>query len=109
MLRAAGLEPGLLHGDYLTAYSLAATGEVVTVRQPTAHPRPDLAMRPLEGDPIGVRLLLAARCEGELDRAYAELEAAYWDVAGQAPAYQEWLARAARSAADDDEPRPRGR
>ncbi|MGW5198370.1 LysR family transcriptional regulator [Streptomyces spiralis] len=110
VLRAAGLEPDLLHGDYLTAYSLAATGEVVTVSQPTAHPRPDLAMRPLEGDPIGVRLLLAARREAELDAAYAELEAAYWDVARQAPAYQEWLARSARSAAaDDDEARPCGR
>lgn len=110
VLRAAGLEPDLLHGDYLTAYSLAATGEVVTVSQPTAHPRPDLAVRPLEGDPIGVRLLLAARCETELDRAYAELEAAYWEVARQAPAYQEWLARSARSAAaDDGEPHPSGR
>ncbi|MGW0080053.1 LysR family transcriptional regulator [Streptomyces sp. NPDC003393] len=101
VLRAAGLEPDLVHGDYLTAYSLAATGEVVTVIQPTAHPRPDLAVRPLEGDPIGVRLLLAARSERELDRAYAELEEAYWEVARLAPAYQEWLARSARSAAAD--------
>ncbi len=32
VLREAGIEPDLLHGDYLTAYSLAAIGEVVTVR-----------------------------------------------------------------------------
>ncbi|MFE1441423.1 LysR family transcriptional regulator [Streptomyces sp. NPDC058739] len=93
VLRAAGLEPELLHGDYLSAYSLAAIGEVVTVSQPTAHPRPELAIRPLEGDPIGVRLLLAARSEAELDEVYPALEEAYWDVARQAPAYLEWLER----------------
>ncbi len=94
VLRAAGLDAEILHGDYLTAYSLAAIGEVVTVSQPTAHPRPDCAMRPLEGDPIGVRLLLAARTETDLDDAYPELEEAYWAVARDAPAYGEWLDRA---------------
>ncbi|OXY87554.1 LysR family transcriptional regulator [Streptomyces diastatochromogenes] len=93
VLRKAGLEPDLLHGDYLTAYSLAATGEVVTVSQPTARPRPDLAIRPLQGDPIGVRLLLAARTAAELDNGVSELEEAYWEAAQQAPAYQEWLER----------------
>lgn len=96
VLRAAGLEPEMLHGDYLTAYSLAATGEVVTVSQPTAHPRPDLAIRPLEGNPIGVRLLLAARTEAELDEVYPQLEQAYWAVAREAPAYREWLEDAHR-------------
>ncbi|MEW2292911.1 LysR family transcriptional regulator [Streptomyces sp. NPDC006743] len=91
VLRAAGLQPDVLHGDYLTAYSLAATGEVVTVSQPTALPRADLAIRPLQGDPIGVRLLLAARAEEELEGSYAELEEAYWEAAFQAPAYREWL------------------
>ncbi|MFF5442295.1 LysR family transcriptional regulator [Streptomyces achromogenes] len=95
VLRAAGLDSEMLHGDYLTAYSLAAIGEVVTVSQPTAPVRPDLAIRPLEGDPIGVRLLLAARTERELDGAYPELEEAYWAVAWEAPAYREWLGRAA--------------
>ncbi|MBL1082433.1 LysR family transcriptional regulator [Streptomyces actinomycinicus] len=94
VLRAAGLDSEMLHGDYLTAYSLAATGEVVTVSQPTAHPRPDLAIRPLQGDPIGVRLLLAARTESELDGAYPELEQAYWAVAHEAPVYRRWLERA---------------
>ncbi|GAB1339573.1 hypothetical protein ACE1SV_61630 [Streptomyces sp. E-15] len=93
-LRQAGLDCEMLHGDYLTAYSLAATGEVVTVSQPTAPPRPDLAIRPLAGDPIGVRLLLAARTEDELDQGYPELEEAYWAVAHEAPAYREWLERA---------------
>ncbi|MFE1313916.1 LysR family transcriptional regulator [Streptomyces sp. NPDC058755] len=93
VLRRAGIEPDLLHGDYLSAYSLAAIGEVVTVSQPTARPRPDLAIRPLQGDPIGVRLLLAARTAAELDNGVGELEEAYWEAAHQAPAYQEWLER----------------
>ncbi|MFI1168818.1 LysR family transcriptional regulator [Streptomyces sp. NPDC020801] len=93
VLREAGLEPQVLHGDYLTAYSLAATGEVITVSQPTAAPRADLAIRPLQGDPIGVRLLLAARTEAELGDCYGELEEAYWEAARQAPAYREWLER----------------
>ncbi len=81
VLRAAGLNSEMLHGDYLTAYSLAAIGEVVTVSQPTAPPRPDLAIRPPEGRPLGVRLLLAARTEADLDHAFPELEQAYWTVA----------------------------
>ncbi|MFE2263169.1 LysR family transcriptional regulator [Streptomyces griseosporeus] len=96
-LRAAGLHSEILHGDYLTAYSLAATGEVVTISQPTAHPRPDLTIRPLEGDPIGVRLLLAARTEEELDDAYPALEEAYWAVVQDAPAYVAWLEGGSRS------------
>ncbi|AYN43072.1 LysR family transcriptional regulator [Streptomyces dangxiongensis] len=94
VLRAAGLNSDILHGDYLTAYSLAAIGEVVTVSQPTAPVRTDLAIRPLEGDPIGVRLLLAARTEDDLDDVYPELETAYWAVAQEAPAYRKWLQRA---------------
>ncbi|WP_328674165.1 LysR family transcriptional regulator [Streptomyces sp. NBC_00328] len=93
VLRDAGLEPDMLHGDYLTAYSLAATGEVVTVSQPTARPRSDVVVRSLQGDPIGVRLLLAARSEAELDLGYDELVDAYWEAARQAPAYREWLKR----------------
>ncbi|MFD6493671.1 LysR family transcriptional regulator [Streptomyces sp. NPDC059944] len=93
VLRGAGLDPDMLHGDYMTAYSLAATGEVVTVSQPTARPRSDVAIRPLQGDPIGVRLLLVARTEAELDNGYKELEEAYWEAAHQAPAYRDWLIR----------------
>ncbi|MEU9142258.1 LysR family transcriptional regulator [Streptomyces sp. NPDC048404] len=93
VLRDAGLEPDMLHGDYLTAYSLAATGEVVTVSQPTARPRSDVVVRPLQGDPIGVRLLLVARSEAELDLGYDELVDAYWEAVRQAPAYREWLKR----------------
>ncbi|MFH8490127.1 LysR family transcriptional regulator [Streptomyces longisporoflavus] len=92
VLRAAGLNPRVLHGDYLTAASLVATGEVVTVCQPTSHARPDMVVRPLHGDPLGVRLLVAARTEGELDAVYGDLEASYWEAARQSPAYGAWLA-----------------
>ncbi|MGW2621023.1 LysR family transcriptional regulator [Streptomyces sp. NPDC001500] len=96
VLRAAGIEPDVLHGDYLTASYQAAIGEVVTVSQPTAlPPRSDLVIRPLHGDPIGVRLLLVARTADELDTGFPSLEWAYWEAARQAPAYQEWLARRA--------------
>ena len=53
-----------------------------------------MAVRRLHGDPLGVRLLLAARTEAELDAVYGELEEAYWEAARQAPAYREWLTRA---------------
>ncbi|GAA3128439.1 LysR family transcriptional regulator [Streptomyces rectiviolaceus] len=98
VLRAAGLNPRVLHGDYLTASSLVATGEVVTVCQPTSRARPDMAVRPLHGDPLGVRLLVAARTEGELDAVYEDLEASYWEAARQAPTYGEWLAGRATAA-----------
>ncbi|MFJ3710499.1 LysR substrate-binding domain-containing protein [Streptomyces sp. NPDC090053] len=86
MLRAAGLNPRVLHGDYLTAFSLVASGEVVTVCQPTTSPRPDTVIRPLHGDPLGVRLLLAARTgaagtdRAELDVVYGELAGAYGEL-----------------------------
>jgi hypothetical protein len=91
MLRAADLNPLVLHGDYHTAASLVATGEVVTVCQPTSQSRPEMAVRRLAGDPLGVRLLLAARTQPDLDSVCPELEEAYWEAARQAPAYREWL------------------
>ena len=93
VLRAAGLNPRILHGDYHTAASLVATGEVVTVCQPTSPSRPEAAVRRLDGDPLGVRLLLAARTQADLDSVRPELEEAYWEAARQAPAYREWLER----------------
>ncbi|MET9395127.1 LysR family transcriptional regulator [Streptomyces sp. NPDC006624] len=93
MFHAAGVSPQVLHGDYHTADALVATGEVVTVCQPTRTPRPDMAVRRLKGDPLGVRLLVAARTETELDGVYPALEEAYREAARQAPAYREWLDR----------------
>ncbi|MCX5204288.1 LysR family transcriptional regulator [Streptomyces sp. NBC_00237] len=95
VLAEAGLNPPLLHGDYLTASSLIVIGEAVAPCQPTSGPRDDMAIRPLRGDPLGVRLLLAARPGlPELPLLYADLEAAYRDAALRAKAYREWLERA---------------
>ncbi|MFE9645196.1 LysR family transcriptional regulator [Streptomyces sp. NPDC006365] len=105
MLRSAGLNPRVLHGDYHTAASLVATGEVVTVVQPTAQPRPEAAVRRIHGDPLGVRLLLAARTQEELDSVYPELEEAYEEVALQAPGYREWLETTGKT---EKEGRPSG-
>ncbi|MFR9798132.1 LysR substrate-binding domain-containing protein [Streptomyces sp. MS06] len=93
MFRSAGINPHVLHGDYHTAAALVATGEVVTVCQPTCLSRPDMAVRRLHGDPLGVRLLLAARTETDLDGVGPALEEAYRETARQAPAYREWLER----------------
>ncbi|MFJ5210868.1 LysR family transcriptional regulator [Streptomyces nigra] len=91
MFRAAGVNPQVLHGDYYTADALVATGEVVAVCQPTHADSPTMAVRRLRGDPLGVRLLLAARTETDLDGVYPALEAAYWEAARLAPAYRDWL------------------
>jgi DNA-binding transcriptional LysR family regulator len=99
LLREAGLDPHILHGDYSAASQLVATGEVVTISQPTGRSHPGMAIVPIEGDPLGVRLLLAARTEEELDAVYGELAEAYWETAWQAPAYRDWLRRSAAHAA----------
>ncbi|MER5899064.1 LysR family transcriptional regulator [Streptomyces mirabilis] len=93
MLRSAGLNPRVLHGDYHTTASLVATGEVITVCQPTRQSGPETVVRRLYGDPLGVRLLLAARTEAELDGVYPDLAEAYRETAQQSPAYREWLER----------------
>ncbi|MFI5802295.1 LysR family transcriptional regulator [Streptomyces sp. NPDC051561] len=94
VLAAAGLNPPLLHGDYLTASSLIVIGEAVAPCQPTSGPRDDMAIRPLRDDPLGVRLLLAARPGlSEFPLLYADLEAAYRDAALRAAGYREWLRR----------------
>src|SRR5690606_12514250 len=98
VLRAEGLDPRILHGDYHTAASLVATGEVVTVVQPTSPSRAETAVRRLHGDPLGVRLLLAARTDTELEGVYPDLAEAYGEVARQAPAYREWLERSGSGA-----------
>ncbi|MFD8518568.1 LysR family transcriptional regulator [Streptomyces capillispiralis] len=91
LLRSSGLNPRVLHGDYHTAASLVAIGEAVTVCQPTSPSRPETAVRRLYGDPLGVRLLLAARTDTELEGVYPDLAEAYREAARQAPAYREWL------------------
>ncbi|MEU7013861.1 LysR family transcriptional regulator [Streptomyces sp. NPDC046385] len=91
VLRAAGLDPPLLHADYHTAASLIVLGEAVAPCQPTSDPREDMAVRPLRGDPLAVRLLLYAAPGVPLDRPYAELAAAYREAALGAAPYRSWL------------------
>ncbi|MEU3314860.1 LysR family transcriptional regulator [Streptomyces sp. NPDC006662] len=89
----AGLSPQVLHADYHTAASLIVSGEAVAPCQPTSGAREDMAIRPLRGDPLAVRLLLATR-PGEHAQAYEDLRAAYREAALSAPPYREWLLRA---------------
>lgn len=84
VLGAAGIDPPVLHGDYLTAASLVVLGEAVAPCRPTSGPRDDMAIRPLRGDPPAVRLLLVSRPGTDTDAVYEELEAAYRDAARRA-------------------------
>lgn len=95
VLVAAGLDPPVVHGDYYTATSLIVVGEAVAPCQPTANPREDMAIRPLRGDPLAVRLLLFTPA-GEYEwgeAVYTDLEAAYREAASRAAAYRQWLQR----------------
>jgi DNA-binding transcriptional LysR family regulator len=94
VLGAAGIDPPVLHGDYHTAASLIAVGEAVAPCQPTSVPREDMAIRPLRGDPLAVRLLLFSRPgpSAELhETVYADLAAAYREAAMRAAEYRQWL------------------
>lgn len=90
---AAGLDPTVLQGDYLTAASLVVLGEAVAPCQPTSGPRDDMAIRPLRDDPLAVRLLLVSRPGVDTSAAYGELEAAYREAAQRAAGYHQWLVR----------------
>ncbi len=93
VLGAAGLNPPVLHGDYLTAASLVVLGEAVAPCQPTSGPRDDMAIRPLRGDPLAVRLLLVSRPGADISVVYGELEAAYVEAARRSRGYYAWLLR----------------
>ncbi|MFB7272971.1 LysR family transcriptional regulator [Streptomyces sp. NPDC056244] len=99
VLNAAGLNPPVLHGDYMTAASLIAVGEAVAPCQPTSRPRDDMAIRPLRDDPLAVRLLLFSRpvpITGETSigaQVYPDLAEAYREAALEATPYRHWLTR----------------
>lgn len=86
----AGVDPPVLHADYHTAASLIVSGEAVAPCQPTSVPRDDMAIRPLSGDPLAVRLLLASR-PGAHGEVYEDLRAAYREAALRTPPYRAWL------------------
>ncbi|MEU8997241.1 LysR family transcriptional regulator [Streptomyces caniferus] len=92
---AAGINPRVVHGDYLTTVDLVTAGEVVTPCQPTARPRHGMAIRPLYGDPLAVRLFMACRQDGtpaaSADDLFADLTASYMETAWASEAYRTWL------------------
>ncbi|WP_327392168.1 LysR family transcriptional regulator [Streptomyces sp. NBC_01186] len=92
---AAGVDPRIVYGDYLSAGDLVAAGEVVTPCQPTAQPRPGMAIVPLRDDPLGVRLVVGFRVGRGLgeegDAVFRDLRAAYEEIAWSSPAYARWL------------------
>ncbi|MFI7098021.1 LysR family transcriptional regulator [Streptomyces sp. NPDC050161] len=94
---AAGVNPRVVHGDYLTAADLVAAGEVVTPCQPTSRPRHGMDIRPLRGDPLAVRLFMACRRDAVLaapaEALFADLTASYMEIAWASAAYRAWLGR----------------
>lgn len=92
---AAGLDPRVVLGDYMTATDLVAAGEVVIPCQPTSAPRPGISVRPLVDNPLTVRLLMAFRSGGADDSAFEEiftdLRLAYQEVAEANETYRRWL------------------
>ncbi|TSB21278.1 LysR family transcriptional regulator [Streptomyces benahoarensis] len=94
---AAGVNPRVVHGDYLTAADLVAAGEVVTPCQPTSRPRHGMDIRPLRGDPLAVRLFMACRSDATLaappEALFADLTASYTEIAWASAAYRAWLLR----------------
>ncbi|WP_410539541.1 LysR substrate-binding domain-containing protein [Streptomyces sp. KL2] len=94
----AGLNPRMVHvPDNTTAAALIAGGEAVSVCQPVSQQRQGMVIRPLRGDPLAVRLLLACRSDSplaaEAGGLCADLMAAYAEVAWASPAYRWWLLR----------------
>ncbi|QPP10932.1 LysR family transcriptional regulator [Streptomyces bathyalis] len=97
----AGINPRVVHGDNLAAADLVAAGEVVAPCQPTAPARPGRIVRPLLGDPLAVRLLLATRGTAsggdpgtapviEPAALLADLQASYREVAWASDTYRYW-------------------
>ncbi|GGV34757.1 MULTISPECIES: LysR family transcriptional regulator [Streptomycetaceae] len=98
----AGLDPRVLQvRDNATAAELVASGEAVRPCQPTSTPGPGTVVRPVHGDPLAVRLLLAWRPRAlsgaALDALHTDLRAAYTDLARVNPAYLTWLLQHNRS------------
>jgi DNA-binding transcriptional LysR family regulator len=96
----AGINPRVVHGDNLAAADLVAAGEVVAPCQPTSPLRQGRVIRPLRGDPLAVRLLLATRAglpgtarAAEPGTLLADLKAAYDEVAWASDTYRHWLRR----------------
>lgn len=97
---AAGFDPRMVYvRDVTTAAELVSAGEAVSLCQPTSMPRHGMAIRPLLGDPLTVRLLVVTRSSTTAENAagtralFDDLVAAYREVAWANPTYRQWLLR----------------
>lgn len=98
MFTAAGLNPRVVHvPDNTTAGELVASGEAVSLCQPTSQPREGMVIRPLRDDPLAVRLLLLSgsgtAAAAEIDGVYTDLRAAYLEAARASSPYRQWMKR----------------
>ncbi|MER5864856.1 LysR family transcriptional regulator [Kitasatospora sp. NPDC002040] len=96
VLSEAGLNPRVVQvRDNATAAELVASGEAVRPCQPTSLAGPGTVIRPVHGNPFSVRLLLVWRPRAlstpAFDGLYADLRAAYLDLARTNPSYLAWL------------------
>lgn len=78
-------------------FVLVAQGQAVSLAQAQTPARPHIAVRPLAGNPLRVRHLLAWPTHGALaghgESLREALTAAYWTQAHRSPAYHDWLTR----------------
>ncbi|NUT44765.1 MAG: LysR family transcriptional regulator [Thermoactinospora sp.] len=99
VFHAAGLTIRVLHeveGPVLIDLLLA--GEGVSLCQATFRQQPGLAVRPIAGDPLWYRHLLAWRREGPVGGEIAGPAArAYAEVVGRNPVYPAWLSSSVAS------------
>lgn len=98
VLTVAGLNPQVMHvPDITTAAELVASGETVSLCQPTSIPREGMVIRPLRDDPLTVRLLLIFATDSlsaeEAEAVYGDLRASYLEAAEASEVYRRWLRR----------------
>ncbi len=103
----AGFSPRLLSvRDHSIAGDLVASGEAVRPCGPLDEPGAGTVVRPLCGDPLTGRLLLAARPGAlsgtQLDELCGDLRECYGELAGANTAYQAWLEGRGGSSAGEE-------
>ncbi|MCF3134686.1 LysR family transcriptional regulator [Streptomyces olivochromogenes] len=92
VLLSAGISPPLVQGDYHAASTLVMIGVAVAPCRPVSTPCDDMVIRPLQDDPIAVKLLVYCRVGTEIESICADLKSAYAEAALRSPVYRDWLA-----------------
>ncbi|MEU4089961.1 LysR family transcriptional regulator [Streptomyces aureus] len=92
VLLSAGISPPLVQGDYRAVSTLVMIGAAVAPCRPVSNPCADLVIRPLQGDPIAVKLLVYCRTGTQMECICADLKCAYTEAAFRTAVYREWLA-----------------